>query len=276
MVRDYLSHDVEEFVIDNEEVYTRAVDLIKNFSPELAKTLRLYKNECNDSDIFSHYDIETEINKLTERRADLKNGGYIIIDHTEALTVIDVNTGKYVGNTNLAHTAFETNLEAAAEIVRQIRLRDIGGIIIIDFIDMRSEEHKAAVLAALEEYLKKDRTKSALIGLTKLGLVEITRKKVRQNFDAIMYQDCPCCSGRGRLKSPEAILFDIKRELYKIKRHSKNSGGQLIIQVSPHVAEFLKKSELSTILGKYVDKDIVIEVSDKMHSEVFSILWRPG
>jgi ribonuclease G len=273
MVRDYLTNDITEFVIDNEEIYTRVVELAKNFSPHLAEVVKLYQTETNSQDIFTYYDLETELHKLNERRVDLKNGGYIIIDHTEALTAIDVNTGKYVGSTNLAQTVFETNLAAAAEIVRQIRLRDIGGMIIVDFIDMKDEEHKTKVLESLAEHLKKDRTKSALVGLTKLGLVEITRKKIRQNFNALMYHECPYCSGRGRVKSPESIIFDLKRELYKL--HFKTSSGQLTIQVAPEVAEILKNPDILQEIKNYANKDLVIEPSTKIHPEIFSLSWQP-
>lgn len=267
IVRDYFSADVEEFIVDHQEAHTRVLDLLAHHSPELAARTKLYQG----NDIFSFYGLESEMKKLEERQIELHCGGYIIIDRTEALTVVDVNTGKFIGRTNLEDTVFRTNLEAAAEIARQIRLRDIGGIIIIDFIDMESTEHQKAVLDALTEKLKQDRTKSNVVGITGLGLVEMTRKKSRQSLDAVLFSDCPCCEGRGKVKSPATVAISVRRQLRRLAG-SGRSGDKLIIQVHPQVAEvFLQKGELER-LSQEMARTISVESVPAMHPEAFSIL----
>ncbi len=267
IVRDYLSSDITEFVLDSREAYGRVCDLLKFMSPELIPHIRLYEGKDN---IFTYYGVDTELAKLEQRRVELRCGGYIVIDKTEALTVIDVNTGKFVGRTSLADTVFQTNLEAAAEIARQIRLRDIGGIIIIDFIDMDKEEHRKTVLEVFGEKLKKDRTKTNVLGLTGLGLVEMTRKKSRQNLDNMLYSDCPCCEGRGRVQSSETVVINIWRELRKMNsRH--RVQGRLLIQAHPHVTELLERGEL-TRMEKELSRSLAVEATPNMNPEIFSIL----
>ena len=195
-------------VVDNAEAHARMVELAKFISPDLVKKIHLYKAK---TEIFTHYAIEDEWNRLADRRVDLKCGGYLIIDKTEALTVIDVNTGRFIGNSNLADTVFRTNMEAAAEIARQLRLRDVGGIIVADFIDMQKESHKKAILIELEACLKADNTKTNVLGLTELGLVEMTRKKARQTYEGTLFEGCPCCGGRGIIQSPDTLVISIRR-----------------------------------------------------------------
>lgn len=199
LVRDRFSADVDELVIDDKEAYQRVCSLVEAISPELVGRIRYYEAK---TPIFKAYHIEEEIDKLGAREVELKSGGFLVIDKTEALTVIDVNTGKYVGKTNLGDTVYQTNLEAAAEILKQIRLRDIGGIIIVDFIDMEKESQKEELLAYMRGQVKHDRTKTNIVDITNLGLVEITRKKTRQNIDSIVYSECPICHGRGRIERP--------------------------------------------------------------------------
>ncbi len=190
------------------------------------------------------------------------------------MTVIDVNTGKFVGNTNLSETVFQTNLEAIAEIARQLRLRDIGGIIIIDFIDMDKAQQRSAVLSGLELELKKDRTKSNVLGITSLGLVEMTRKKARQNLTSMLYSPCPHCRGKGRIKSPETVVIDIKRELRKLNKRSR-SGGRLLLQVHPQVADYLSRQEELKRLERETARTIVVESAANSSPERFSLLWKP-
>ncbi|MDD4601462.1 Ribonuclease G [bioreactor metagenome] len=266
IVRDHLTADIDQLVIDQREAYGRVCDLVKTVSPELLSKVVLYDGT---EDVFNHFGIEKEIDKLGQRCIWLKCGGYIIIDKTEALTVVDVNTGKYVGDSSLEDTVFHTNLEAAAEIARQLRLRDIGGIIIIDFIDMDTDEHKKAILDALEGHLKKDRTKTNVIGLTGLGLVEMTRKKSRQNLESILYTDCPCCEGRGRVRSPETVVINIRRRLRKLKS---SWQGQLALQVHPTVAAILNRSGEVALMEKEAGRKIIVEAVGSMHPEVFTIL----
>ena len=266
IVRDYLSEDVEQFVLDSRESYGRVCDLLGYISPELLPRIKLYQGT---ESIFEHYGVEAELEKLGKRHVGLKCGGHIVIDQTEALTVIDVNTGKFVGKTNLADTVFRTNLDAAAEIARQLRLRDIGGIVIIDFIDMDSDEHRKAVLAALEEKLKKDRTKSNVLGLTGLGLVEMTRKKTRQNLASVLYDVCPWCEGRGRLQSPETVMINIRRQLRKIAGEP-GPKHPLLIQVHPRVAEVLDNQRER--IEQEMARAVTVQPLEAMHPETFSIL----
>ena len=268
IVRDYLSSDVEEFVLDNREAYGRVCDLLKYTSPELVSKVRLYEAS---EDIFAHYGLDDELDKVGQRCVWLKCGGNIVIDKTEALTVIDVNTGKFVGSTKLADTVFQTNLEAATEIARQLRLRDIGGIIIVDFIDMDKEEHKKAIVAALEANFKRDRTKTNVLGFTELGLVEITRKKARQNLEGMLYSECPCCVGRGRVQSPETVVINIWRKMRKIMEQPRRQG-RMVIQVHPFVAETIQSQGELTRMEYELACSLRVEAIPAMHPEVFSIL----
>ncbi|WP_371368602.1 Ribonuclease G [Sporomusa rhizae] len=274
IVRDYLTSDVSEFVIDSQEAYNRVVDLLKYISPELVDCVTLYDPTGQNDDIFCRFNLNVQLESLRDRRVELTCGGYLVIDHTEALTVIDVNTGKFVGNISLSETVFQTNLEAAVQIARQLRLRDIGGIIIIDFIDMDKPEQRAAVLNALELALKKDRTKSNVLGITNLGLVEMTRKKARQNINGMLYSPCPCCLGKGRIKSPETVVIDIKREIRKLNKRSR-SGGRLLIQVHPQVADFLTKQGELKRLEQETARSLLVETTENMNPEMFSLLWKP-
>ncbi|HHV60541.1 MAG TPA: Rne/Rng family ribonuclease [Clostridiaceae bacterium] len=195
-VRDMFTADIGRFIINDLKTAQKVMDLLDIISPSLKSRVEYFDKGYG---LFDYYGIGTEILRALSKKVWLKCGGYLIIEATEALTVIDVNTGKYVGGKNLEETVVRTNLEAAAEIARQLRLRDIGGIIIIDFIDMYEQEHQQLVINELKKALKKDRTKTAVIGLTGLGLVEMTRKKVRQPLDSIMYTDCPNCHGTGKI-----------------------------------------------------------------------------
>ena len=266
IIRDHVKDDIEEVVIDDADAYARMVELARFLSPDLVKKIHLYKGK---TEIFSHYGIEEEWTRLADRRVDLKCGGYLIIDKTEALTVIDVNTGRFTGHSNLADTVFRTNMEAVTEIARQLRLRDIGGIIVADFIDMQKESHKKAVLIELEARLKADNTKTNVLGLTELGLVEMTRKKARQTYEGTLYEPCPCCGGRGIMQSADTLVISILRQLRRIA--AKRPGAQLVVQLHPRIAEsFAEKtvlSELETELGI----ELMVETVDGMQPEVFSI-----
>lgn len=268
IVRDYLSDDVESFILDNQEAYGRVCDLLKYISPELLSKVIFYQGK---DDIFIHFGLDEELKKVGQRSIWLSCGGYIVIDKTEALTVIDVNTGKFVGSTNLSDTVFQTNLEAAREIVRQIRLRDIGGIIIVDFIDMDKEEQKQAVLAALEEEFRRDRTKTNVLGFTSLGLVEITRKKVRQNVEGVLYNECPCCMGHGRVQSPETVVITIWRKMRQIMNQPRRQG-RLVIQVHPLVAETIRNQGEMARMEQELACSLRVEALPEMHPEMFSIL----
>ena len=190
VIRDLVDDSVDRLIVDDVEQYRRVLDLLSATAPHLKERVHIYQQR---QPIFDTFGLEVELEKALRRRVWLKSGGYLIFDQTEALTVIDVNTGRYVGSTNLADTVLRTNLEAADEIAHQLRLRNIGGIIIIDFIDMSSNDHQKQVLQRLEQALKLDKTKTSILGLTQLGLVEMTRQKVRQNISEVLQKPCPYC-----------------------------------------------------------------------------------
>jgi ribonuclease G len=267
IIRDHVKDDVEEVMIDDADAHARMVELARFLSPDLVKKIHLYKGK---TEIFTHYGIEDEWNRLADRRVDLKCGGYLIIDKTEALTVIDVNTGRFTGNSNLADTVFRANMEAVAEIARQLRLRDIGGIIVADFIDMQKESHKKSVLLELEARLKADNTKTNVLGLTELGLVEMTRKKARQTYEGTLYEPCPCCSGRGIMQSTETLVISILRQLRRIA--AKRPGAELVIQMHPRVADAFAEKAALLVLEKELGVELAVETVEGLQPEVFSIL----
>jgi ribonuclease G len=254
VVRDWLDDDVSQFVIDAKPEYEKALDIVETLSPALKERLKLYSR--TDQSLFDFHGVEMEIDKALKKRVWLKSGGYLVIDQTEALTVIDVNTGKFVGTTNLADTVFKTNLEAAREIARQLRLRDIGGIIIIDFIDMEVQEHRQTVLRTLEDALRQDRTRANVLGLTQLGLVEMTRKKSSQNLDEALMRACHYCDGRGKLLSEETMARRVRAEIRRILKQSTSEA--LLMEVHPTVAALLigpggaRLKDLEKELGKAI------------------------
>ena len=266
IIRDHVKDDIDEVVIDNAEAHARMVELAKFISPDLVKKIHLYKSK---TEIFTHFAIEDEWNRLADRRVDLKCGGYLIIDKTEALTVIDVNTGRFIGHSNLADTVFKTNMEAAAEIARQLRLRDIGGIIVADFIDMQKDSHKKAVLLELEACLKADNTKTNVLGLTELGLVEMTRKKARQTYEGTLYEGCPCCGGRGIIQSPETLVITIRRQLRRLAQ--KRPGADLVVQMHPRIADRFGDKKAVAALEKELGIDLAVEAIEGMQPEVYAI-----
>jgi ribonuclease G len=235
VVRDWFDSDTKELLVDNKAEFERIRDVLEFSAPALRERVRLWTDPKET--LFDHFNLELEIDRALKRRVWLKSGGYIVIDQTEALTVVDVNTGKFVGSTNLQDTVFKTNLEAAAAIARQLRLRDIGGIIIVDFIDMDSHEHRRQVLHVLETELARDRTKAVVLGLTQLGLVEITRKKSRQSLDETMLRPCPTCEGRGRVISEETMARRVRGEIRRMMRQS--SSEAMLMEVNPAVASLL-------------------------------------
>ncbi|MFZ5814955.1 MAG: Rne/Rng family ribonuclease [Bacillota bacterium] len=269
LVRDGLDDTVSLFMIDNREEYQRALEVLELHAPHLKDRLKLYTRA--DQSLFDFYGVEMELEKALKKRVWLKSGGYIVIDQTEALTAIDVNTGKFVGTTNLADTVFKTNLEAAKEIARQLRLRDIGGIIIIDFIDMEVTDHRQKVLRTLEEELKRDRTRANVLGLTQLGLVEMTRKKSRQNLDEALTKPCHYCEGRGKLFSEETMAHRVRAEIRRIMKQS--SSEALLMEVHPSVAALLIGPGGSNLreLEKELARTIYIRGNNEVHLEAFHL-----
>lgn len=234
IVRDYFSEEIERLIVDSPAVYSRCLEMLKTFSPGLRSRVQLYDGE---QPIFGFFGIEPEIERALKRKVWLNCGGYLVIDQTEALTVIDVNTGKFIGHTSLEDTVLVTNLEAAPEIARQMRLRNLAGIIIIDFIDMARESHREEVIEALAEALKRDKTRANILGFTELGLLEVTRKKVRQGLSEYLMSDCAHCLGTGKVLSKEARAAAAERQMrYIIQR----SGADcFLFSVSPAIASLL-------------------------------------
>lgn len=261
-VRDLFTNNVQKLIINSRNEYKSIVELVEMISPQLKSRVEYFDSS---HDIFGYFGIEQMINRALDRKVWLNSGGYVVIDETEALTSVDVNTGKYVGSTNLEDTVLRTNMEAAKEIAKQLRLRNIGGIIIIDFIDMNNEEHEKEVLEILESELKKDRTKSTVLGMTQLGLVEMTRKKVRSRLTTKLLKECPYCSGTGKVYSESAILGLIDKEMKRLKLHT--NAEAVILDVNPHAEKYLKDNNnyfLKKIEEKYGIR-LFIKSSESIH-----------
>ncbi|MBN2720644.1 MAG: Rne/Rng family ribonuclease [Proteobacteria bacterium] len=269
ILRDLYNTDIEAVYVDTKEEFKRLADFMKRFTPGLRDALTLFED---DEPIFEHFGVELEINRALGKKVWLKSGGYIIIDQTEALTAIDVNTGRFVGRRNLEETIVKTNMEAVQEIVYQLRLRNIGGLIIIDFIDMEKISNRKKVFAALEETLKGDRAKSTILQISELGLVEMTRKRVRDNLAAVMTEPCPYCEGRGTIKSLRTIAYEIFRQ---VRRESTTlEGRRVIITVHPKVADLLYEEEHEFLEGleKKLKKKVVLKTDYNMHQEQYQIM----
>ncbi|MCX8117333.1 MAG: ribonuclease G [Desulfobacterota bacterium] len=269
MIRDLLSPQISRIVIDSKEEYENILSFIQTYMPKQRYEILLYNEK---EPIFDAYGIEMEIDKLLGRKVWLKSGGYIVIDQTEAMVSIDVNTGRYVGKRNLADTILKTNLEAAKEIAYQLRVRNIGGIIIIDFIDMEREGDKERVYQALEEAIKKDRQKTTIFKISELGLVEMTRKRTRESLLRVLGEPCPYCEGSGYVKSKVTVCYDIFRE---IERTASAWGGHsIVVEANPDVADLLYEEERARVeeLEKKLKKKIVIKAKPGFHQEQFNII----
>jgi ribonuclease G len=250
VLRDLHCSRVEKIRVDSRETYVRLHKFAKEFVPE---TVPLIEHYAGERPLFDLYGVEEEIQRALERKVPLKSGGYLIFDQTEAMTTVDVNTGAFVGGRNLEETIFKTNLEAAQAIARQLRLRNLGGIIIIDFIDMQDEEHKEQVLQALEKGLEKDHAKTSISEVSNLGLVEMTRKRTRESLEHMLCEPCPFCSGRGVMKTAETMCLEIFREM--IREVRQYNVQELLVLASNEVVERLLDeeadmlSELESFLG---------------------------
>jgi ribonuclease G len=268
-LRDLVDLDVEKVRIDSRENYKKALAFAQQFVPQVAPRIEYYPGE---RPIFDLYGVEDEIQKALERKVLLKSGGYLIIDQTEAMTTIDINTGAYVGHRTLEETIFKTNLEAAQAIARQLRLRNLGGIIIIDFIDMVEEEHKHQVLAALEKNLERDRAKSHISEVSALGLVEMTRKRTRESLEHVLCSQCPTCQGRGSIKTPETVCYEIFRELLREARQF--DVQQYLVLASQEVVDMLLDEEATSLaeLEAFIGKPIKLQVEALYSQEQFDVV----
>jgi len=242
LLRDLLGSEMERVRVDSESMFNKMKEFADRFIPDMAPTIEHYTGE---RPIFDLYGIEDEIERALAKKVPLKSGGYLIIDQTEAMTTVDVNTGAYVGHRNLEETSFRTNLEAAVAIARQLRLRNLGGIIILDFIDMLEEEHRQQVLQALSGRLSGDHAKTQIMNLSPLGLVEMTRKRNRESLEHVLCQACPSCDGRGFVKSPETVCYEIFREI--LRQHAQFDFQGLLVLARPEVVERLLDEESASM-----------------------------
>ena len=269
VIRDLLSPQVNRIVIDSKEEHENILSFINAYMPKQKYDIILYEKM---EPIFDAYGIEIEIDKILGRKVWLKSGGYIVIDICEALVAIDVNTGRFVGKRNLADTILKTNLEAAKEIAYQLRLRNIGGIIIIDFIDMEREGDREKVFQALEEATRKDRQKMNIFKISELGLMEMTRKRTRENISRILSEPCSYCEGAGLIKSKTTLCYDIFQE---IERSSTELGGHsIMVEVNPEVADLLYEEERAGVeeLERKMKKKILVKGKPGFHQEQFNII----
>jgi ribonuclease G len=269
VLRDLVSLETGRIVIDSRENFQKITAFANEFMPQLAPLLCHYNGE---RPLFDLHGVEEEIQRALARRVDLKSGGYLIIDQTEAMTTIDVNTGGFVGLRNFDDTIFKTNLEAAQTIARQLRLRNLGGIIIIDFIDMESAEHRNAVLAEFDKALTRDHTRITVNGFTALGLVEMTRKRTRESLAHVLCEPCPTCGGRGEVKTAQTIAYEILRELLRESRQF--NAREFRVLAAPAVIDLFldEESQSVAMLSDFIGKPISLHAETGYNQEQFDIV----
>lgn len=269
VVRDIFGKDVDKLVIDNETQYSRILNFLETYSANLKKRCRLYRGK---KPIFERFGVEEEIHKALQRKVFLKSGGHICIDQTEALIAIDVNTGRFTGSKNLEETVFRTNLEAADEIARQARLRDLGGIIVIDFIDMKYERNRKQLIKRMQDALKKDRAKSTISEISELGMIEMTRKRVKHDLVRALSQPCPYCEGSGLVRSVTTMTFEAIRQLQSLFCRSREK--RIILQVHPDVARRLRNENKGLVddVAAEHDREITVESVSDFHIHDVRIL----
>jgi ribonuclease G len=272
LLRDLLTEEFQAIRIDNAQEHQRVLDLVERILPNLAPRVKLY---AKPYPIFDEYGVQAEIDKALKSKVWLKSGGSIVINQTEALVAIDVNTGRYVGKKSsgrLEDTIVKTNLEAVKEIVRQIRLRDLGGIIVLDLIDMEEKKNRQKIFQAVEQELKKDRSPSKALQVSDFGLIIITRKRVKQSLERVMTEPCPYCSGTGAIKSSSTICYEILSEVKKIG--SDLNGHRLLLRVNPDIARALKEEESAVLrdLKQSIGKDVTIKPDLHLHHEQFDVM----
>ncbi|MCY4468866.1 MAG: ribonuclease G [Thiotrichales bacterium] len=268
-LRELSASAIERVRIDSHETLRRVLDFTDRFLPEMSSRIELYTGE---GPIFELYAVEDEIQKALHRKVQLKSGGHIVIDQTEAMTTVDVNTGRFVGHRNFEETIFKTNLEAAQTIARQLRLRNLGGIVIIDFIDMSNETHKRQVLRALEKALARDHTRTHISNVSPLGLVEMTRKRTRESLEHVLCDPCPTCSARGSIKSADTVCYEIFREILREARQFDTE--RLLVIASPEVTDQLVDEESSAFaeLEAFIGKPITLQVESLYSREQYDVV----
>ncbi len=268
-MRELVGTEIERVRIDSRETYRNVREFTDQFIPEMAPRIEHYPGE---RPIFDLYGVEDEIQKALERKVQLKSGGHLVFDQTEAMTTIDVNTGAYVGHRNLEETIFKTNLEAAQAIARQLRLRNLGGIIIIDFIDMDSDEHKRQVIRALEKSLVREATKTQISEVSSLGLVQMTRKRTRESLEHVLCQPCPTCAGKGSVKTPETVCYEIFREILREARQF--DADKLLVLAAQEVIDRLIDEESATFaeLETFIGKPIKLQAEPLYTQENYDVV----
>ncbi len=268
-IRDLVGEEVDKVRIDSRETYQLVREFAERYVPEVESRVEYYRGE---RPIFDLYSVEDETQRALERKVQLKSGGYLIIDQTEAMTTIDVNTGAFVGHRNLEETIFKTNLEATQAIARQLRLRNLGGIIIIDFIDMLTQEHKRQVLRALEKSLVRDHAKSHISEVSSLGLVEMTRKRTRESLEHVLCEPCPACNGRGSVKTAESVCYEIFRELLREARQF--DAQQFLVLASQDIVDRLLDEESQSVaeLEDFIGKPIKLQVETLYTQEQYDVV----
>ncbi len=268
-IRDLFTKEVDRLVVDSKEEYERIKEFVEGYLPEMISKIEYYDR---DEPIFDAFEIEMEISRALGRKVWLKSGGYIVVDQTEALTVIDVNTGRYVGKRDLEDTILKTNLEAVKEIAYQLRLRNIGGIIIIDFIDMGREKNREKVFSLFQEALKSDKARTNILKISELGLVEMSRERVRENLMRMLCEPCSYCDGRGYTKSPTTVCYEIFREIRRMGLSPKDK--KIIIGTHPNVANLLYDEERQGVedLENLFHKKIIIKSDSNLHTEEYDIV----
>lgn len=265
-IRDIFSQDIKEIILDEPEVYKKVKEFLQMILPRHKRKVRLYsKNEP----LFHAFNVEQEIQKIYQRKVDLKSGGTIVIEQTEALVAVDVNTGKFKGEKNLEDTAFKTNIEAAIEISRQLRLRDLGGLVVCDFIDMQQERHRREVEKTFREQLKKDRAKTNSTKMSRFCIIEVSRQRLRPSLSSSVYMECPHCKGLGYIKTIDSMCVNVIRQL-KL-RLAKNDLERVQVVLNPNLASHIQNARRSTLyeLEKQYNKPIVIQPDSSFHIEEF-------
>ncbi|HLA34493.1 MAG TPA: ribonuclease G [Rhodocyclaceae bacterium] len=269
VLRDLVTRDTTAIIVDSTDDFQKLRSFSLEYVPQVAERLEHYGGE---RPLFDLHGVEDEIQKALARRVDLKSGGYLIIDQTEAMTTIDVNTGGFVGTRNFDDTIFKTNLESAQTIARQLRLRNLGGIIIVDFIDMESAEHKNAVLAEFNKALANDYTRVTVSGFTQLGLVEMTRKRTRESLAHVLCEPCPTCGGRGEVKTAQTVCYEILRELLREARQF--AAREMRIVASPAVTDLFldEESDALAMLSALIERPISLHAESSYTQEQFDIV----
>jgi len=269
VLRDIVTERTERVLVDSRENFQKLAAFARTYTPQLEERLEHYAGE---RPLFDLYNVEPEIEKALSRRVDLKSGGTLVIDQTEAMTTIDVNTGGFVGSRNFDETVFKTNLEAAQAIARQLRLRNLGGIVIVDFIDMESDEHRNAVLEELKKALARDRTRMTVSGFTQLGLVELTRKRTRESLAHVLCEPCPMCAGRGAVKTARTVCYEILREILREARAF--NAREFRVLGAQGVIDLLQEEESGAIamLSDFIGKPISLQVEPGYTQEQYDVV----